>query len=225
MRDIIIFENVSLRIAQSSILDNISLKIHEYERIAIFGKSGSGKSTLLKMIVGAHIPTAGRILFKNQELTRQNISKVRQSIAYIGQEPILGAELVEEALLLPFSYRANRHQRPPEEVIQQTLDLVELDSSILTQKSIDISGGEKQRIAIARSLLLKKSIFLLDEVTSALDIESKQAVLSLFCNHRDVTILSVTHDFEWLKQCSRFIEIDNGRLKSIHKDFSKIQIE
>jgi len=225
MNNIITFENVSLRIDQSLILDNISFNIGEGEKITIYGKSGSGKSTLLKMIVGAYVPTTGKILFQDQEITRYTVSKVRQSIAYIGQEPILGADTVEAALLLPFQYKSNKYLKPSAELIYQTLNLVELAPKILTQKSVNISGGEKQRVAIARSLLLKKKIFLLDEITSALDAESKQAVLSLFCAPQAYTILSISHDFEWMRHCIRFIELDRGRLKSIHRDYQKIQIE
>lgn len=77
-------------------------------------------------------------------------------------------------------------------------------------------GGEKQRISIARSLLLDKKIFLLDEVTSALDPESKKAVLSLFTEDT-YTILSVSHDPDWFTICDTYIEIEDGRVTKSEK--------
>jgi len=222
MSEIITFQNVNLRIQQKKILDRINLKIFQNERVAIFGKSGSGKSTLLKMIVGGYVPTTGKILFRQTPVSAQTIGGVRQSVAFIGQEPVIGAETVRAGLLLPFHYQANAHLFPADSLVEQTLRNLELSADILNQKVNSISGGEKQRIAIARSLLLKKDIFLLDEITSALDAESKAAVLKLLCLDNKYTILSVTHDQEWLRHCQRFIEIEAGHIKADFTDFHSV---
>ena len=108
----------------------------------------------------------------------------------------------------------NRENLPPEERIKETLEKLRLKNDILDKDSSVVSGGEKQRIAIARSLLQNKSVFLADEITSALDAESKKAVLELF-KKEQFTMISVSHDPDWFGICSRFIKIDNGEIIDI----------
>jgi putative ABC transport system ATP-binding protein len=164
--------------------------------------------------VGAHIPISGTVYFNEAAVDRSNVHAVRRSVAFIGQEPVLGAERIRDALLLPFTYRANRGKAPSEQSIQETLSSLQLDAGILDKEASQVSGGEKQRIAIARALLLDKRLFLLDEITSALDIESKRAVLRLF-ESAGHTIISVSHDPDWFAICSRFIRIEKGEIVKV----------
>ena len=137
---------------------------------------------------------------------------IRKSIAFIGQEPVLGADRVRDALLLPFTYKAHRHLLPDLQTVTKYLQTLHLSSDILDKPCARISGGEKQRIAIARALLLDKTIFLTDEITSALDPESKAAVMQeLF--ESDITLLSVSHDSDWIERCSRVITMKDAQLK------------
>ena len=92
-----------------------------------------------------------------------------------------------------------------------------LTTDILKQECSTISGGEKQRIAIARSLLLGKKLYLLDEVTSALDSESKNAVFNVFSDPI-LTVLSVTHDQEWLDRCDIIFKLEAGRLIEVKRN-------
>ena len=208
------FANVTIRYEVHSIIKNISFQVNEKERVAIYGKSGSGKSTILTTIVGAHIPSSGTVYFNKKEVNPNNILEIRRAVSFIGQEPVLGAQKIRDALLLPFSYRMNRENLPPEERIKETLEKLQLKNDILDKDSSVVSGGEKQRIAIARSLLQNKSVFLADEITSALDAESKKAVLELF-KKEQFTMISVSHDPDWFGICSRFIKIDNGEIIDI----------
>jgi putative ABC transport system ATP-binding protein len=147
----------------------------------------------------------------------------RTSIAYIGQEPFLGDGTVEDALLLPFNFKANSMHRPSRSTLIDTLELIGLPDAILSSTTDTISGGEKQRIAVARSLLLNKSVFCIDEVTSALDLDSAEKITSLFRN-KPATILSVSHDSRWFNIADRYIEINNGTVNSNTTDRSKVQI-
>ena len=145
------------------------------------------------------------------ELSEQTVAEIRSQVAFIGQEPALGAERVKEALLLPFTFKAHQQAKPTDDLIFHTLERLHLDRSILEKPSKRISGGEKQRIAIARALLLNKTVFFADEITSALDPESKAAVIAALFRP-EMTLLSVSHDSDWIKACSRIIEINKHKL-------------
>jgi len=205
------FENISLRTQDHLILDSISLEITRGNKAVFFGPSGSGKTTILMCLIGGAVPTAGTVLFDGEPLTARTLPHLRKTMAFIGQEPVLGATGVREALMLPFSFRANRARTPSEEQIRHVLKSLLLPPDILEKQTSVISGGEKQRLALARALLLEKTVFVLDEVTSALDPRSRRAVLTLF-RQPDLTLISVSHDPEWLALCTRFFKVEKGRV-------------
>ena len=205
------FEKVCVKEKEKLILEEITFTVEEMGKTAIYGKSGSGKSTVLTTILGVYKPCRGRVLFDGEEVNIQTIQKVREQVSYIGQEPFMGAETVKEALYLPFTFKANQKNKPDDETVAKTLHLLQLDESIIKQDSAVISGGEKQRIAIARALLQGKRVFVLDEITSALDPESKRAVLDLFTDSQ-FTFLSVSHDSAWYDICQKFIQLEEGRI-------------
>jgi putative ABC transport system ATP-binding protein len=209
------FTNVSVVVESKTILSNINFSVRKSGKVALVGKSGAGKSSVLHTLLGLVVPTAGEILFRRQKVDSASIDNVRASVAYIGQEPVLGsASTVREALMLPFGFKANRRHKPDEETIRSKLKLLDLDESILDRAVTVISGGEKQRIAICRALLQNKEVFLLDEVTSALDKESAQAVTALLTQER-FTFLSVTHHDEWIDVCDTVIEMADGKIISV----------
>ena len=211
------FENITLNVQQQALLTDTNLHLDEGDKVAIRGASGCGKSSLLKCVVGALPIVEGSVLVNGLKLSPKTVATIRAQIAFIGQEPALGAENVQEALLLPFSYKAHRQNRPTDKRIFQTLERLHLSRDILNKSGKRISGGEKQRIAIARALLLDKTIFLADEVTSALDPESKLAVMKeLF--HPGITLLSVSHDPDWINKCTRVVSIDNHKLEESVSD-------
>jgi putative ABC transport system ATP-binding protein len=207
----IFFENLTIQIHQQTLLKAACLHIQPGEKTVLRGISGSGKSSLLKSAVGAIPIQDGRVRIDGVELSAETVFEIRTRVAFIGQEPVLGAERVHDALLMPFRFKAHRHNLPDKENIHQLLDRLHLSEEILDKPCARISGGEKQRIAIARALLLGKTIFLADEITSALDPESRAAVMDeLF--RPDITLLSVSHDPEWIARGNRVIEITDHQL-------------
>ncbi len=205
------FQNITLKIHRQTLFDGASLHVVDGNKVVVRGASGSGKSSLLKCAVGALPMTSGSVRVDGLELSADTVAEIRGRLAFIGQEPVLGAENVRDALLLPFHFKAHSDNTPSEGRISQLLKRLHLSNNILEKPCKRISGGEKQRIAILRALLLDKSIFLADEVTSALDPESKAAVMNeLF--RPEITLLSVSHDPDWIKACNRVVEISNHQL-------------
>ncbi len=217
MSPIIRFDHVSVIAHEKTILSGISFALFPGEKAALCGKSGSGKSSVLRTLLGLHPITSGTVYFQEQPLTPLSVQAVRSCTAYIGQEPMLGAESVREALLLPFQFKSHRDHRPTEAQLIEALQRLQLPANILSQESSRISGGEKQRIALARGLLLGKKLYLLDEVTSALDAESKQVVFDVFSDPH-LTVLSVAHDPDWLERCGIVFELEAGRLTQVRRD-------
>ena len=210
------FKNIALKIYRQTLLDGASLHLAPGDKLVVRGPSGCGKSSLLKCVIGMFPIAGGSVHVDGMELSANHIPQIRGRIAYIGQEPVLGAESVREALLLPFTFKAHHGNQPAEKEIFQTLERLHLPSSILSKPSKRISGGEKQRVAIARALLLGKNIFLADETTSALDPGSKAAVMAeLF--RPETTLLSVSHDPDWIDACNRIVEIRHADLQETGK--------
>lgn len=206
------FEAVTIGMQGRVLVHDVSFSIMAGEKVVLRGKSGSGKTTLLKALVGGARIMHGVIRINGLAVLPENIQQIRQDLAYIPQEPGVSRETAAEDLLLPFSFKAHRSQEPTAAQIEVVLARLLLDPAILGQKSATLSGGEKQRLVIARAILLNKRIFLADEITSALDAESKQAVFS-FLLETDHTVLSISHDPEWIGRCSRVFTIENGSLR------------
>ena len=210
------FENITLKVHRQTLLDGATLHIADGDKVVVRGASGCGKSSLLKCAVGALPLSGGSVRVNGTELTAESVAQIRARIAFIGQEPVLGAEQVREAVGLPFTFKAHLANLPSEDRILELLERLHLPNAILEKPCKRVSGGEKQRIAILRALLLDKTIFLADETTSALDPESKTAVMAeLF--RPEVTLLSVSHDPEWNAACGRTVEIQNTKLQEISR--------
>ena len=205
------FELVSVLAQEKLILKELSFQVSEGENVAFYGKSGAGKSSVLRTLMGLHLIHSGQVYFQEQSLSIASIQAIRSYTAYIGQEPMLGANTVRDALLLPFQFKAHLGHQPNAKTLIEVLSRLQLSADILNQDCSRISGGEKQRIALARGLLLGKKLYLLDEVTSALDSESKAAVFEVFSDP-ELTVLSVTHDPEWLARCQVTYELEAGQL-------------
>jgi putative ABC transport system ATP-binding protein len=179
------------------VFENLDLVAGAGEFILVKGASGTGKSTLLRLICRLNRPQSGAILFRGKPLTDMTPSLLRSHISYVAQIPQMADMSIGENLLLPFSFLANRTKTPPSnEMLERMLAQFYLEGTGLGQSALKLSTGQKQRLAIMRSILLQPDLMLLDEPTSALDPESASMVFSIMERlnaERNMTIITVTH--------------------------------
>lgn len=202
--------DATVRLDGQVILQDFSLSLAAGQKALLTGPSGCGKSTVLRCLLGFVVPQAGSIHIAGEPLTAETVWKLRRRLAYVGQEPDLGAGIVRDTLERPFHYRANIALRANLARVPELFDAFGLAQSLLDKEVGDLSGGEKQRVALVSALLLDRNIFLLDEVTSALDPASKRKVAECFRSHTDATMLFVAHDAESFPFADSVIEMQGG---------------
>ncbi|WP_292390384.1 ABC transporter ATP-binding protein [Methanosarcina sp. UBA5] len=194
--ELIKYENVGISFENRKVLSGFNLTVKKNQRILLRGKSGIGKTTLLKMLLGFTKPSEGTIYFRNQVIDSRTCWEARKEIAYVVQDTDLGEGKVKNLLNEIFSYRANKEELDHEK-LRSFMRELELENNILEENFQELSGGEKQRIGILIALLLNRDIYLLDEVTSALDAKLKKKVADYFLAREDWTLLVISHDREW----------------------------
>lgn len=203
---------------EQAVLSGVDLKITKGERVAIMGPSGSGKSTLLTCIAGLEEPESGEIRIDGRDLMSMNeakradlrLKKVASIFQFFHLLPTLRAyENIEFPLLLN---RENRRSR--ENKVRQLLDEIGLTHRATAWPS-ELSGGEMQRLAIARALVTEPSLILADEPTGSLDSANSEGVLRLLdrlTRTHGASLLMVTHDAKAAGICDRLIHMSDGRL-------------
>jgi putative ABC transport system ATP-binding protein len=187
-------DELTVRSHERLLFERFSLSLLEGERTTVTGRSGSGKSTLLRCIVGFLSPAEGSIHVKGERVSAATIWRLRCLMAYVPQEPELGTGSVRAILEEPFAYRANAGLQNNLGRIPDLFERLFLSLALLDREMAELSGGEKQRIAIISALLLQREILLLDEATSALDKRARLALAEYLTAQGNITILSVAHD-------------------------------
>lgn len=209
------FQNVSYVSEEKEILKNITVSIEQSDFISITGPSGSGKSTLLKLCSHLISPTDGTVMYKGKNFTEYNPVELRKSIMYCFQTPYLFGDTVMENITFPFSIRNVKFDQKKAD---ELLALFQMESGFMNQEVKNLSGGEKQRIALIRCLLFKPEILLLDEITSALDDHNASIVENVIrsLNQEGITILWITHNpGQSRKYANKIMSIESGRIKSL----------
>ncbi|MFD2637439.1 ABC transporter ATP-binding protein [Piscibacillus salipiscarius] len=194
------------------ILTNINIEIHKGDRVMLFGPSGSGKSTLLHLFNRLDDPEQGSIFYNGKNINEQDITTLRKNVGLVLQQPYLFPETVKDNLM--YGPKLFNDWNPDE--ARTLLEYVNLPESYLDKPVDELSGGEKQRVSLARTLANKPEILLLDEPTSALDdqnIEQIEQDLINLIQHNDLTVIMVTHNLEQAKRLgNRGIYLENGKI-------------
>ena len=200
------------------VLDDVSFEIEKGEFVSLMGASGSGKSTLLYLIGGLDKPTSGKVFINDidiNKLKERKLAKLRRKdIGFVFQFYNLVQNLtVKENIMLPVIMDGKK-EKDYEERLEEILKIVGLTRK-KNSLPYQLSGGEQQRVSIARAIILSPSIILADEPIGNLDSKSGAEVMNLFktINEEEkITILQVTHSEEASKYGNRTIRLKDGKL-------------
>lgn len=198
------FQNVSFRVEDTKILDSITGSFPTGQITVLVGPSGAGKTTLLKMCNGLLSPTSGNISIQGQEINDMSPIYLRRQAGMVLQNSPMIAGSVYDNLALPLRLQGKTLSR---EKALAILDQVGLEDKYLERDSRNLSGGQQQKVSIARTLLNKSKILLLDEITSALDPSSLNEVEGLIqklYDQHDITVIWITHNLEQARRMGQY---------------------
>ena len=221
----VVFDQVSFHYdAARPILQDVSLRIAPGRTVAVVGRSGSGKSTLARLLLRLYAPTGGRILVDGQDIAALSPGSVRQAIGVVPQETVL----FNDTIGYNISYGRIGSSHDDIVAASKAAHVHELIAALPDQyntevgeRGVKLSGGEKQRIAIARAILKNPTILIFDEATSALDSDSEHAIQQeLDRLSRNRITLIIAHRLSTIVRAHEIIVMDRGRIaeQGSHKD-------
>ena len=198
-------------------LKKINFEINKFETLAIIGKSGSGKSTLVDIISGLIEPSSGEIQI-DQKVSTNEYFKIRQNVSYLSQNFFLIDDTILNNIVFDDSENNVNLKRVNELIIKLELeDLIRNSKngiySYVGEGGVQLSGGQSQRIALARCFYSNKDIIILDEATSALDINTENSILNLIKSIKlNKTIILVSHRKNVLEFADKVLMLDDGKV-------------
>lgn len=219
----IALENLSFRYKSSNvwILNKLNLSIKKGDHIGFIGKTGSGKSTLLDILMGLLSPSEGSLLIDGIPITLQNYRNWQAHIAHVPQSIFLSDGTVAENIAFgmkehEINYERVRLAAEKAKISDEIESLPHGYMSYVGERGIGLSGGQLQRIGIARALYKKVDVMIFDEATSALDGETEKEVMHAVKSLSDrVTIFTVAHRLSTLSDCDLIVDLDGGEIKRI----------
>jgi len=218
------FKNVSFRypLNKKNILKKINFRILKNEKVAIVGLNGSGKSTLLDLILGLLKPSSGNVYIDNNLLTDSRVHIWQDKISYIYQNSVLFDGTILDNIVFGVKDKRNINYSKIDTIIAQVgiqhllKKLYQGINSQIGENGSALSGGQKQKIILARSLYKDSAIIVIDEGTSALDNLSEKIIMNHFINKiKDKTVIIVSHKINLLKKVDKIILIKNGKIEAI----------
>jgi ATP-binding cassette subfamily C protein len=210
------FDSVTVGKGPDKRLDQVSVVLRRGETIGIAGPSGAGKTTFLDTVAGLVVPDDGVVRINQLPMDRPVANLWRDRISYVTQECFLFNESIRRNLVWG-------RKEISDDLLWEALSIVRMDGVIgrtgegldveVSERGIRFSGGERQRIALARAILRDPQILILDEATNAIDIETEAAIFSRLTSVRpELTIIVVAHRPSTLAMCDRIIRLEDGRL-------------
>lgn len=224
------FKNISFRYGNRDlIIKDLSFSIKKGDKIAFVGESGCGKSTITKLLTGLYKPESGSIQINQKNIEAYSIKSLRTNIAYVPQTIFLFSDTIKNNLTLGLE----QDSIPSDKKIKEVLNMCCCDfvnempfglDSILEENGANLSGGQKQKLAIARALLRNPQVLILDEATSALDtIAERRIQTALNQFYPEMTMIIIAHRLSTVKECNDILVMNHGTLMEKGTHLSLIQ--
>ena len=210
------FNHVTIELDDQKILDDICLSIPAGKKIGVVGGTGSGKSVLLESLIRIHDATGGSITINGVDIKDCRLESLRSQFAYVFQDVFLFSNTIESNIDYAdpeadeeTMYRCALHAQA-DSFIQQLDDGYE---TIVGERGLGISGGQKQRVSIARALLKNSPVLILDDSTSALDMDTEKKLLASIKEHyNDKTLIISAHRMTSVMDCDEIIYLSEGKI-------------
>jgi len=207
------------------VIEKVSFSIMEGETFGVVGETGSGKSTIAKTLVGINYPSAGEIYLMGRKINfnkKSDLIFLRRNVGIIFQDPVgsLNPKLrIFDIILEGLNFEEKYTKEEKRDKVYAVAKKVGLNESKLFSYPSELSGGEKQRVSLARAIISPKKILILDEPTSSLDVSIQAQILNLLQNLKqelNLTYIFITHDFNVIKyMCDRLGVLYYGRMLEI----------
>lgn len=224
------FKNVSLQYPETGIkaLDQVNLTIPAGSTLGIIGNIGSGKSTLLDTLVRLYDPSEGSILIDGHDLKTFQLEELRSAVGYVPQNAFLFSEQIEENIRFgnpEASLEAIREAAQKSAVHDNIMQFKEGYKTLLGERGVTLSGGQIQRVSIARALIKDPQILLLDDCLSAVDTDTEEEILKhLRSVSKNKTTLIVSHRISSLKHADQIVVFENGKIVQQGKHADLIEV-
>ncbi|OOM73761.1 putative ABC transporter ATP-binding protein [Clostridium puniceum] len=210
------FKNVSFEYDYEPILKNINFKVKPGQTVAIFGQTGAGKSTIINLIERFYDTTSGQILIDGIDIKKYDLKALRKNIAISMQDVFLFSNTIEENISYGVSKVDNNRvawaakMADANNFIQKLSDSYE---TVVGERGVGLSGGQKQRITLARSIMKYPSILILDDTTSALDVETEAMIQeNLNTIYKDKTCFKISHRISSIKDSDLILVLEDGEI-------------
>lgn len=217
--------------ARKKVLNDINLTIDKGDKVAFVGLSGSGKSTLIKLIMGFYKSQSGSILINDINFEDVNIKAYRKNVGYVPQDVLLFCGSIYDNISIG---KRNCSYKEIIDVAEKSQSISFINNqpnrfnTLIGEKGATLSGGEKQRISLARVLLRNPSLLILDEATASLDgITEQQIMNNVFSLSKDITTIIVAHRLSTIVDCNKIYVFENGRIVGFgsHNDLLKENVQ
>ncbi len=201
----------------SFVIDNLNFEIQKRDKISITGETGSGKTTLINLLTGLIQPTSGNVVIDDVLLNKNNVHFWMKKISYVPQSIYLS----DESIIKNITFGENKKIDTKKiDRILKIVDLYDFVNSLpdkhntnVGEKGAKISGGQSQRLGLARALYRDFDLIILDEATNSLDSETENKILDKFYDYcKEKTVISITHNKENIKHSNKLINIQNGKI-------------
>lgn len=216
----VIFENISKKYGDLVVLEDIDLNINAGEFVFLTGRSGAGKTTLLRLILKEERPDSGKIILDGDDISNvpsKKLPSIRRKVGFVFQDyKLIDYKTAGEHVSMVLDI-IGKNSKQIKNLIPELLSIVGIESKI-NKYPWQLSGGEKQRLSIARAIALEPKVIVADEPTGNLDQATSWGIMNLLATinkEKDTTVIVATHDVKIVDNLKkRLIKLDNGRILS-----------